>query len=72
MFSVEQATNICYGYIDSDIFERDEAFERVGRLEDLDFLENVIFAPKKLSMKGDHDSYDELSIDEAFRRLYVN
>jgi hypothetical protein len=72
MFSVEQATNICNGYIESDSYDRDEAFERVGRLEDLDFLENVIFAPMKFRMKGDHDSYDELSIDEVFRSLYVN
>ena len=72
MFSVEQATNICNGYIESDSYDRDEAFERVGRLENLDFLENVIFAPMKFRMKGDHDSYDELSIDEVFRSLYVN
>ena len=72
MFSVEQATNICNGYIESDSYDRDEAFERVGRLEDLDFLENVIFAPMKFRMKGDHDSYDELSINEVFRSLYVN
>ena len=72
MFSVEQATNICNGYIDGDFFDRDEAFERIARFEDLDFLENVIFAPNKFYKKGKHDLYDELTIDEVFRRLYVN
>ena len=72
MFSVEQAVNICNGYIESDSFDRDEAFERVGRLEDLDFLKNVIFAPKKIRMQGNHHFNGELDIDEVYRRLYVN
>ena len=72
MFSVEQAINICNGYIDSDSFDRDEAFERIGRLENLDFLENIIFAPAKVRDRSNYNSYDELSIDEVFRRLYVN